>query len=187
MSCKRKRWAHIHCDLFDTIPWVCLSNKAFRVAFRVMLWCEDYRRDGVAPNIPEQLIVGWCGSKRSAARIVDELVHAGERILPEGLLTPTDNGFRFNFPPANLYRTTEVAKTEAQKEMERERNKMPRIRNSIIRRDGLICRICGEPVEENDVHVDHVQPIHKGGKTVFTNLRVTHSRCNLTRRYENLN
>ena len=60
-----------------------------------------------------------------------------------------------------------------------ERMQTRSLRASVIRRDGNICRICSEPVAQNDVHVDHIVPICRGGRSVLENLRVTHARCNL--------
>jgi hypothetical protein len=54
-------------------------------------------------------------------------------------------------------------------------------RKRILARDGLKCGICGGEVAEDDVHIDHILPISKGGKTEDSNLRVTHSGCNSTR------
>lgn len=62
----------------------------------------------------------------------------------------------------------------------RRRGRMdPIVRNAVIRRDGYVCGICSEPVEPNDVHLDHIIPYSRGGPTTVENLRVTHSACNL--------
>ncbi len=57
----------------------------------------------------------------------------------------------------------------------------PRQRQRIIDRDGLVCGICGGSVDEDDVHIDHVRPVLVGGRTEDSNLRVSHSLCNLRR------
>lgn len=57
----------------------------------------------------------------------------------------------------------------------------PGLRASVIARDGLVCGICTGPVEPDDVHLDHIKPFSKGGPTTAGNLRVTHSRCNMSR------
>lgn len=57
----------------------------------------------------------------------------------------------------------------------------PSQRDRIIDRDGLVCRLCGEPVERTDVEIDHIVPVSKGGETTDSNLRVTHMRCNRSR------
>jgi len=55
----------------------------------------------------------------------------------------------------------------------------PSLRRFVIKRDGLVCGICSGAVERSDVHIDHIEPLARGGSTVAGNLRVTHSRCNL--------
>ena len=53
------------------------------------------------------------------------------------------------------------------------------VRSEVIARDGLKCGICGTPVAQADIHLDHIVPWSKGGTTDAANLRVTHSRCNI--------
>lgn len=54
-----------------------------------------------------------------------------------------------------------------------------RLRMAVIARDGLICGICRGRVHEWDVHIDHIVPVSRGGMSIMSNLRVTHSKCNL--------
>lgn len=60
----------------------------------------------------------------------------------------------------------------------------PEIREFVCARDQWICRICEQDVEEGDAHLDHIIPVHLGGDDGADNLRLTHSRCNLGRKYE---
>lgn len=55
------------------------------------------------------------------------------------------------------------------------------IRQWVVERDGYRCGICGETVDREDVHIDHVVPVSRGGKSTLENLRVTHSTCNLAK------
>lgn len=55
----------------------------------------------------------------------------------------------------------------------------PVLRASVIRRDGLVCGLCGGGVEPDDVHIDHKKPVSRGGTNHPDNLQVTHSKCNL--------
>ena len=59
----------------------------------------------------------------------------------------------------------------------RERKKARRYR--IADRDGWICGICGLPIEEADLHIDHITPMCQGGKSDPSNLQAAHSKCNL--------
>lgn len=70
---------------------------------------------------------------------------------------------------------------QSQKAKENERAKMnDSLRYDILKRDGFKCVICGASVEDGvKLHVDHIIPISKGGKTVKSNLRTLCSNCNL--------
>lgn len=52
-------------------------------------------------------------------------------------------------------------------------------RDAVIARDGYICQICAGEVDPLDVHIDHIKAYSKGSGHELTNLRVTHSTCNL--------
>ena len=55
----------------------------------------------------------------------------------------------------------------------------PELRRKVMRRDGYTCQICGKRMpDEVGLHVDHIVPIAKGGKTVESNLQVLCSKCN---------
>ncbi len=49
-----------------------------------------------------------------------------------------------------------------------------------MRRDGFKCQICGSTAKDGvKLHVDHIIPVSKGGKTEPKNLRTLCDRCNL--------
>lgn len=53
------------------------------------------------------------------------------------------------------------------------------LRIQIMERDFFTCQICGKYMpDEVGLHIDHIIPIAKGGKTVPSNLRVLCSKCN---------
>lgn len=55
----------------------------------------------------------------------------------------------------------------------------PRLRHEIMERDDYTCRICGKYMpDEVGLHIDHIVPIAKGGKSVPSNLQVLCSKCN---------
>ncbi len=56
-----------------------------------------------------------------------------------------------------------------------------RLRLAVIERDGLRCHLCGGDVPRSDIHVDHVVPLARGGRSTLDNLSVAHSRCNLVK------
>ena len=75
----------------------------------------------------------------------------------------------------------EEQKTEAAIQRQRERSLMTdKLRYSILKRDGFHCQICGRGAEDGvKLHVDHIIPVSKGGKTVPENLRTLCEDCNL--------
>lgn len=54
------------------------------------------------------------------------------------------------------------------------------LRYDVMKRDDFKCVICGASADDGvKLHVDHIKPISKGGKTEFDNLRTLCSECNL--------
>lgn len=48
-----------------------------------------------------------------------------------------------------------------------------------MERDSYTCQICGKYMPgEVGLHIDHIFPIAKGGKSIPSNLRVLCSKCN---------
>jgi hypothetical protein len=66
-------------------------------------------------------------------------------------------------------------------QMKVERNKLKAsLRYEILMRDKKTCQICGANSKDGAIlHVDHILPVAKGGKTVAENLRTLCERCNL--------
>lgn len=52
------------------------------------------------------------------------------------------------------------------------------LRTQIIERDDSICQICGKKCKNNEIEIDHIKPISKGGKTSLSNLQVLCMTCN---------
>lgn len=53
------------------------------------------------------------------------------------------------------------------------------LREQIKRRDNYTCQLCGKYMpDEVGLHIDHIIPISKGGKSVPSNLQVLCSKCN---------
>lgn len=56
----------------------------------------------------------------------------------------------------------------------------PALRQLVIDRDGMTCRLCGEEIEVvSDIHIDHIKPVALGGSDHPSNLQVAHSWCNM--------
>ncbi len=73
-----------------------------------------------------------------------------------------------------------IKKLERQKTKEYQRNKMTEsLRYDIFKRDGFRCVLCGRTASDGiKLHVDHIMPVSKGGKTKKINLRTLCDRCN---------
>ena len=55
-----------------------------------------------------------------------------------------------------------------------------KMRYAILKRDGFRCKLCGRSADDGvRLHVDHIIPISKGGKTIESNLQVLCEDCNL--------
>jgi len=54
------------------------------------------------------------------------------------------------------------------------------LRYEILHRDGFKCQLCGASMKDGaTLHVDHIIPVSKGGKTEKSNLRTLCDRCNI--------
>ena len=57
------------------------------------------------------------------------------------------------------------------------------LRYDVMRRDGFRCQLCGAMAKDGvQLHVDHILPVSKGGKTEISNLRTLCERCNMGKR-----
>lgn len=55
----------------------------------------------------------------------------------------------------------------------------PELRKAVMIRDHYTCQICGKYMpDEVGLHIDHIIPVSKGGKSVLSNLQVLCSKCN---------
>lgn len=73
------------------------------------------------------------------------------------------------------------AKQSYEYRVKSERAKMTdSIRYDVLKRDGFKCQICGASAQDGaTLHVDHIIPVSKGGKTEMSNLQTLCDRCNL--------
>lgn len=54
------------------------------------------------------------------------------------------------------------------------------IRYEVLKRDNFRCKLCGMSAEDGvKLHVDHIIPVSKGGKSTMNNLQTLCERCNL--------
>lgn len=56
------------------------------------------------------------------------------------------------------------------------------LRMQVVARDNWECGICLRPIEGmDDLHIDHIHPVHAGGTNELRNLQAAHEWCNLSK------
>ena len=73
------------------------------------------------------------------------------------------------------------SKTTRQAQISAERAAMTdKLRYQVMERDNFRCVLCGSSANDGvKLHVDHIYPVSKGGKTEMSNLRTLCDRCNM--------
>lgn len=61
------------------------------------------------------------------------------------------------------------------------RNLSDKLRERILIEAKGRCALCGRTKHEDQLEIDHIQPISKGGKTIYENLQVLCKKCNATK------
>ena len=81
-------------------------------------------------------------------------------------------------------KASDINRIIRESEIKEERLRMTNsLRYDILKRDGFKCKLCGSSVDDGvKLHVDHIIPVSKGGKTKPSNLRVLCDRCNTGKR-----
>lgn len=94
-----------------------------------------------------------------------------------------EKSYHYNELKRFFEHTVELKKQKQtrQHQIKAERAKMTdSLRYDILKRDNFRCQICGSCAQDGvKLHVDHVIPVSKGGKTVEENLRTLCDRCNM--------
>lgn len=61
------------------------------------------------------------------------------------------------------------------------------IRQRLIAEHGMVCAICGKPIEsEHELTVDHIIPRAMGGSTTYENCQLAHKACNFRKGNKNI-
>lgn len=88
----------------------------------------------------------------------------------------------------NIARQESRARTEKERQEEHHRAFVAQqrrlmsdsLRYDVLRRDNFRCQICGATQEDGvKLHVDHIVPVSRGGRTEMGNLRTLCERCNM--------
>ena len=81
-----------------------------------------------------------------------------------------------------LQRQKRQNEAASRKEFSAEQRRLmtPSLRYKVLQRDNFRCVLCGASASDGVVlHVDHIYPVSKGGKTELSNLRTLCETCNL--------
>lgn len=61
-----------------------------------------------------------------------------------------------------------------------DRRHLQYIRQRLIAEHGMVCALCGKPIESaGELTVDHIVPRAMGGATIYGNCQLAHKSCNL--------
>lgn len=110
----------------------------------------------------------------------------GTVITINGLKRITQQKSGRKYTKISTFMTVEITKEKllelnnSNEMKQHERNKVtPKLREIVKVRDNYTCQICGKHMPDNvGLHIDHIIPINKGGKSVVENLQVLCSVCN---------
>ena len=80
---------------------------------------------------------------------------------------------------AEIRRRSYVKHAEERRLQSKERRRIRR--EQIWERDGRCCYLCQQPVSWEDLEIDHITPVSRGGSSNDENLASTHRRCNRTK------
>ena len=146
----------------------------------------------VGPNTYLHRYGGWRKAlkafvERANSETDDDLVlglsRLADRSDPMESPTPRTAGTS-NTPPASRIRARPRITRPAEANVKPEDRRDPSIglRFKVLQRDQFRCRLCGRsPATELgcELHVDHIAPFSKGGKTTVENLQALCSHCNV--------
>lgn len=102
---------------------------------------------------------------------------------PTIIYHPSNSATKATVTKNPSYKTVSYTRKPTKEEIKRERNKMTaKVRERILARDNYTCQICGLSRKDEPhlaLHVDHIVPVSKGGKTIDSNLQCLCWQCNL--------
>ncbi len=133
-------------------------------------YCSGELNEGRIPKRQLHRVMNTdSGRKVNVKRACGQLVAAG---LMEDLGDDVEvrGWLKYNPSRAQVLRAREIAA---------ERALVSPLRNTVLARDGGKCRYCG--CTPKNVHIDHVKPVSRGGRSVLDNLVVACAPCNLAK------
>lgn len=135
-------------------------------------WKSSRRRDGLKPDCKE------CAKENRKAWIAahpEKIKTYHSKKSPESKAESVRR-WRENHPSEyrRHHRRTEAVRRA------RKRNAFVEVVDplKVFERDGGICGICSTLVDPKDFHIDHIQPLAKGGEHSYENSQLAHPICN---------
>jgi 5-methylcytosine-specific restriction endonuclease McrA len=138
---------------------------------------------------------GWLiGSSITTNYSFDKRLHI--KVPPKGLISdfgykkaPSPTGFSVQDYEARLAHQQRQERRQVVRNYRHMRNSrvkdastgVPVIRAEIVARDNSTCYLCGLWLNDNEIHLDHVIPVSKGGLHDPSNIKVACAYCNLSK------
>lgn len=135
--------------------------------------------------------------KRIEKRVLNELIHKKKEFLMELVICVyyQSNGGNVNDKRRSYYSFDEIVnmynhwkKCRKYSETIKQERKIMNddIRYNVLKRDNFTCCLCGATSKDGaKLHVDHIIPVSKGGKTNMSNLQTLCERCNMGKSNKN--
>lgn len=153
-------------------------NSKYEIALGSIIpsdYCYNRINDGIALSKPTLFEYIEAGRYRCLG---DSYPYNGNIYHKELVVGICENGERKIFGITN----PEEKPTFQKEKVQKSRDPSPRLRFEVLVRDKFTCRFCGaSPSKDPSVtlHIDHIMPWSKGGKTTLSNLQTLCSVCNL--------
>lgn len=152
-----------------------LSENRNRMFQRDIAICEDY--------ISRTRLLLDEKKKREAEKLAEKEKSEAEKLAERKQREAARSAERRRKETARLIerRKKEAAMPEQRRFVAEQRRLMTdALRYEILSRDGFRCQICGATAQDGyKLHVDHIIPVSKGGRTEPDNLRTLCERCNM--------
>lgn len=138
-------------------------------------YCYNRINDGIALSKPTLFEYVAAGQYRCLGK---HYPYNGNIYHKDLVVGKCENGEREIFGITN----SKVKPISGKEKAQKSRDPSPRLRFEVLVRDKFTCRFCGaSPNKDPSVtlHIDHIMPWSKGGKTTLSNLQTLCSICNL--------
>lgn len=141
-------------------------------------------RFGLFNKLLKLCIVAVCNSAKMEPTLDFTVYYNASYTSPAGR-NHYEKNERYNYDDlvylCSYYKSEERSEELRRRFIESERAKMSdSLRYKVLRRDDFKCKICGATADDGvKLHVDHIIPVSKGGKTELSNLQTLCERCNM--------